>query len=83
METVEVTARFDANGSITPIQLTWRRKVYPVISTGRNWHDGDGIHILAMIPGDRVVELVFAPMGGRWYLRVPGQPSGPGYSVSI
>lgn len=83
METVEVTARFDANGTIAPTRFTWRRRTYPVISTGRRWHDGDGVHILAMIPGDRVVELVFAPMGGRWYLRIPGQSSGPAHKASV
>jgi hypothetical protein len=72
MEEVEVTARFDQEGRITPLQLGWRGRTLPVESTGRRWDAEDGRHILAMIPGERVVELLFIPGEGRWFLRMIG-----------
>jgi hypothetical protein len=29
------------------------------------------MHILIMIPGEQVYELIFAPDETRWYLKVP------------
>jgi hypothetical protein len=68
MEAIEVTARFDSQGKITPLRFTWEGQDFPIESTGRRWEDGEGQHILAMLPGDKVVELVFIPAVGRWFL---------------
>jgi hypothetical protein len=68
MEAIEVTARFDSAGKITPVEFRWQGRVFPVDSTGRRWEDERGKHILVMIPGGRVYELIFEPQEGRWYL---------------
>jgi hypothetical protein len=72
MELIEITAQFDKEGRITPLDLIWNGRKVPVISTGRRWNAEDGMHILAMLPGDQVVELLFIPQEGRWYLRPVG-----------
>jgi len=69
MEPVEVIARFDAHGRLTPLSFTWQGQSFPVDSTGRRWQDEGGEHILVMIPIERVCELVFIPAEGRWYVR--------------
>lgn len=73
MDSIEVTARFDAEGKITPLSFTWRGREYPVDSTGRRWEDEAGLHILVMAPGERVYELVFAPAARRWFLGLFGR----------
>ncbi len=75
MELIEVTARFDMEGRVTPLQIIWKGRTVPIDSTGRSWEAEDGRHILAMIPGDRVIELVFVPRESRWYLRLLGTGS--------
>jgi hypothetical protein len=68
MEPIEVTARFDEQGKITPVRFTWKGSVYLVESTGRRWQAEDGLHILVMVPGERVFELLFHAEETRWYL---------------
>ena len=64
MEPVEVVARFDAHGRLTPLSFTWQGRSIPVASAGRRWQDERGEHILVMIPFEQVCELVFIPVGG-------------------
>jgi hypothetical protein len=47
---------------------------YMVESTGRRWQDGEGEHILVMIKGGKVFELVCASRGGMWTAREVGKP---------
>jgi hypothetical protein len=68
MESIEVTARFDSQGKIVPLSFVLQGRTYPVESTGRRWLDEEGHHILVMVPGDQVFELVYAPHEARWYL---------------
>lgn len=74
MEPVEVTVHFDAQGRITPLSFSWKGGNYRVESAGRRWQDEDGEHILVMVPGSRIYELVFKSGEGRWYLS-PARPS--------
>lgn len=69
MEPVEVVARFDAQGQVIPLSFTWQGQTFPVDSIGRGWQDASGEHILAMVPGERVCELIFIPAEKRWYVR--------------
>jgi hypothetical protein len=71
MEPVEVTARFDLDGKIQPLDFSWRQKSYKVAAVGRSWEDEAGRHVLVMTPGDRIFELIFTPVENRWYLRRP------------
>jgi hypothetical protein len=68
MVPIQVTARFEGNGEIMPESFRWQGSEYPVISTGRRWFDEKGHHVLVMIPGDQVFELVFIPSEMAWYM---------------
>jgi hypothetical protein len=78
MERIGVTARFDEGGKVTPLNFTWQGRVYLVDSTGRRWQDEFGEHILTMVPGGRVFELIYHPGEGAWYLK----PVGPGSTTA-
>jgi hypothetical protein len=68
MQAIEVTAHFDENGKIMPLRFTWKGSVYQIESVGRHWSSEDGQHILVMVPGGRIFELLFACHESRWYL---------------
>lgn len=69
MDSIEVTARFAKDGRVYPQRISWQDVDYPVEATGRSWQDQDGLHILVMIPGERVLELIFQPEPGLWFLK--------------
>ena len=69
MEPVEVIARFDAQGRLTPLSFIWQGQSISVASTGRRWQDERSEHILVMVPIEQVCELVFIPEERRWYAR--------------
>ncbi len=68
MEAIEVTARFDQEGTITPLHFTWKGGVYRVESTGRRWQDDTGQHILVMVSSGVIYELTFKSGQGRWFI---------------
>ncbi len=72
MERIDVTVRFKSSGQIEPLSFTLEERVYPVESTGRSWKDDQSFHILVMVPGNRVCELVFSPSDLGWYLQQIG-----------
>lgn len=74
MENVTVTARFETDGRITPLSFVYQGETYPIDSLGRRWKDEAGQHILVMVPGERIFDLVYVPGEARWYLRNPGAP---------
>lgn len=74
MQTIEVKARFSADGNIQPLTINWRGQEYPIASTGRQWQTEDGLHFLVMIPTGRAFEIRFSPAELRWYL-IKTQPS--------
>jgi hypothetical protein len=65
---IQVTAQFEIDGEIRPISFHWQGMEYPVLSTGRRWFDDKGQHVLVMIPGDQIIELVFVPVELVWYM---------------
>jgi hypothetical protein len=69
MDAIEVTARFAKDGRVYPQRVTWQGIDYPVESTGRSWQDQEGLHILVMIPNERVLELIFQPEPRLWFLK--------------
>jgi PncC family amidohydrolase len=73
MDAIEVMARFDSSGKAIPLKFSWRDRDYLVESTGRRWEDDRGQHVLVMIPGGRVFELLYSPDDYRWYLRRSGE----------
>jgi hypothetical protein len=77
-ERIEVTAKFDDTGRVTPLRFSWKERRYRIDSWGRRWEDPDGLHILVMIPRGRVFQLLFDRQEGVWYLEKGGPPeSGP------
>jgi len=74
MEAILVTARLDPQGVIYPLQFTWGAASYSVIGVGRRWQDETGQHMLVMVPGDRVYELVYVPDERIWFLLQPHAP---------
>ncbi len=73
MDAVEVLARFDAQGKVTPLRFNWQGQEFEIESTGRRWRAEDGLHILVMTPGGRMFELLFSTDEFRWVLSRIGQ----------
>jgi putative intracellular protease/amidase len=65
-----ITTRWEPDGSITPLQFTWKGQVFVVASVGRSWRAEDGYHVLCMPGGDAVFELLLTPELA-WWLREP------------
>lgn len=70
MQAVEVMARWDTQGEVTPIQFRWQGSLYGIESVGRRWRDESGLHILVMPSGERVYELIFQPDQMKWFINV-------------
>jgi len=68
MEPIEVTARFSEDGTITVQHFAWNGVRYHLESAGRQWTDDDGQHMLVMVAGGQIYELVFKGGEGRWYI---------------
>jgi hypothetical protein len=59
VEKVEVTAYFDIQGNITPLNFVWNGSTFRVEDTGRRWEAKSGRHMLVMVAGERVFHLMF------------------------
>jgi hypothetical protein len=68
---VEVSARLDQQGRWIPESFCWKGETCRVVGTGRRWEDTSGLHILVMIGGDKVFELLYAGVEKSWYLKPP------------
>ncbi|MBP1692182.1 MAG: hypothetical protein H6Q37_65 [Chloroflexi bacterium] len=68
MVPIRVTARFNPDGEIIPENFNWQGIDYPITSVGRHWQDVRGFHILVMVPGDQIFELVFVAAELVWYM---------------
>lgn len=75
LEPVEVAARWKHGGTFEPSQFSWHGKIYHVKSTGREWEDEDGYHVLCMIADGQVFELIFHLKPAGWLVRPPNAPS--------
>jgi hypothetical protein len=81
MEPIEVTARFDPSGKIYPIGLRRGEQSHLITDVGRRWRDEGGLHILVMLDGGLVWELLFRLEDTCWYLkRTPAVPGDPGFA---
>ena len=77
IESVEVVAQFDNQGKAMPRSFTWRGIDYFVDSIGRRWVVDEEQHILIMVAGGKVFELIFKPVQGQWYLKPPSELKAP------
>lgn len=66
---VEVRARYNSQGEALPVRLSLDSVGYQVEALGRRWKDAQGEHILVMLVGGKVLELIYDPGAGRWYAR--------------
>ncbi len=73
MEPIEVTARFNEAGTVTPLHFTWKGSAWRVESVGRRWTDESGQHILVMVSNGRIYELTFQAAEGRWFISKSSQ----------
>ena len=74
LEPVEVSARWKHDGKFEPNQFHWRGKMYRVESTGRDWEDESGFHVLCMVPEGQVFELIFHLNPAGWLVKPPNTP---------
>lgn len=74
LESVQVAARWKHDGKFEPSQFFWKGHMYRVESTGRDWEDADGFHILCMVEGGKVFELIFQLNPAGWRLKPPSGP---------
>ena len=65
---VQVRSLVNFSGNIEPQALMRDSREIPITATGRRWKDELGDHILAMIPGEDVLELIQSS-DGNWYFR--------------
>ena len=63
---IDVIARHDQAGKIYPLHFIWRGSAYKVRDVGRRWQDDAGEHILVMVEGEQVCELLH-DSEGRWF----------------
>jgi PncC family amidohydrolase len=70
---VDVQVRSIAQGQVVPVSLGLDGISYRVESIGRRWQDAEGEHILVMIKGGKVFELVHASPGTVWTARETGK----------
>ncbi len=75
LEPVQVAARWKHEGKFEPTQFSWHGKMYRIESTGRDWEDEEGFHVLCMVPEGQVFELVLHLKPAGWLVRPPTRPS--------
>ena len=66
--TVAVEARFDADGTITPLALAWRGQMLRIGDVGRSWATADGQlrHWLVMVATGGTYELCLDTTTLHW-----------------
>ncbi len=62
----EVRARFDRDGKVRVLAFSWGGRELVVTSTGRTWIDDDGRHLLVMVSGEQVFELLLRRSDLSW-----------------
>lgn len=67
----EVKASFDQDGKVQVLSFSWGGSELGVTARGRTWMDDDGRHVLVMVSGERVFELVLRRSDLTW--RVVGR----------
>lgn len=59
---------FDEKGSVMIRSVRWEGRQLQVTDTGRTWTDDSGRHIMVIVPGPRVFELLFKPDMTWWII---------------
>jgi hypothetical protein len=71
---IEVSVHKEIDGLWEPDRFIWQARNYKILEIGRRWQDDDGEHILVMILGGQVYELILASDQISWYLKPPAGP---------
>ncbi len=74
MQAIEVTARWDDKGRVTPLRFILGGVPAEVEATGRQWKDPAGLHVLVQAQAGRTFELIFDPQELLWHLGFEGRP---------
>ena len=69
---VGVDCSFSPDGSVKVKKVLLNGR-WQTVGQGRQWVDENGRHVLIMLPGDEVRELVLQPSTLRWQLLEPRQ----------
>lgn len=69
---VGVDCQFGDDGSVEVRQVLWNGR-WQTVGQGRQWVDGNGRHVLIMLPGEQVRELILQPDTLCWHLLDPRQ----------
>lgn len=73
MQQVGVACQFSEDGSVQVKKVQLNGRWQPV-GQGRQWVDENGRHVLIMLPGEQVCELILQPATLRWHLLDPRPP---------
>ena len=72
MKNVGVDCQFQADGRVK-VQRIYLDNQWRTVEQGRQWVDHEGRHILLMLPGQPVQELVLGKEMMTWSLRPQGK----------
>jgi len=73
---VAVEARFDVDGTVTPLALAWRGQMLRISDVGRSWVAADGRlrYWLVMVPARGTLELCLDTTTLRWRITRAWEP---------
>lgn len=63
-----VDVRFEEDGSVRPRRFKWDQTWMDVLDVGRQWVDTQGRHVLVMVPGQLVFELLMVRETLTWHV---------------
>lgn len=69
---VDCIIAIDGRVSVRRIEIDGQ---WQAVEQGRQWTDDEGRHVLVMLPGQQVQEIVFRPERMNWILRLSGRVS--------
>ena len=72
---IQVRSFINYSGNPEPQSLMRENLEIPITAVGRRWQDERGIHILVMVPGEDVLELVASTEQNWYFRRVANQSS--------
>jgi hypothetical protein len=67
MERIGVDCRFEANGRVR-VRRIRMDETWHTVAQGRQWQDASGRHVLVMLAGERIEELLLSAEDLTWRL---------------